>query len=177
MIYAISDLQEYIGAISEISHRMSDCLLHGFATSHAAQIEAGEGENDIYLFSISLFLSLFLSLCLSLSSSVCLTRTQPTSSQAYKRVHGYTDFRKLTIVSSDRKFVVLFLYPIRGWAKWIVDVIGALWAHHSDFSSDSYSDLWKFPLNFTLCAWAVTFLEPRYLLWHVYRQGISTNLP
>ena len=30
------------------------------------------------------------------------------------------------------------------------EVLGALQAHRSDFTSDSYSDLWKFPPNFTL---------------------------
>ncbi|XP_076453265.1 huntingtin-interacting protein 1-like isoform X2 [Babylonia areolata] len=36
------DLQEFVASISELSHRMSDTLLHGFATAHAAQIEPGE---------------------------------------------------------------------------------------------------------------------------------------
>ena len=39
----VADLQELVGAVSELSHRMADSLLHGFATSHAAQIEPGEG--------------------------------------------------------------------------------------------------------------------------------------
>ena len=59
----------------------------------------------------------------------------------------------------------------------IMTSVGTLRAHSSDFSSGSYSDPWKFPLDFTLCAWAVTFLKPRYLLWRVYRQGTLTNLP
>ncbi|KAL8599980.1 hypothetical protein ACOMHN_038979 [Nucella lapillus] len=36
------DLQELVASISELSHRMADTLLHGFATAHAAQIEPGE---------------------------------------------------------------------------------------------------------------------------------------
>ncbi|KAK7487938.1 hypothetical protein BaRGS_00020839, partial [Batillaria attramentaria] len=36
------DLQDFVAAISELSHHMGDCLLHGFATAHAAQIEPGE---------------------------------------------------------------------------------------------------------------------------------------
>ncbi|XP_025089296.1 huntingtin-interacting protein 1-like isoform X2 [Pomacea canaliculata] len=36
------DLQEFVTAISDLSHHMADSLLHGFATAHAAQIEPGE---------------------------------------------------------------------------------------------------------------------------------------
>ncbi|XP_067687773.1 huntingtin-interacting protein 1-like isoform X5 [Haliotis asinina] len=36
------DLDILIGTISMFSHRMSDCIVHGFATSHSAQIEPGE---------------------------------------------------------------------------------------------------------------------------------------
>ncbi|XP_070205634.1 huntingtin-interacting protein 1-like isoform X2 [Littorina saxatilis] len=36
------ELQEFVAAISELSHRMADSLLHGFATAHSAQIEPGE---------------------------------------------------------------------------------------------------------------------------------------
>ena len=43
--FVVADLQEFVAAISELSHRMADSLLHGFATAHAAQIEPGEGIN------------------------------------------------------------------------------------------------------------------------------------
>ena len=48
----VADLQEFVAAISELSHRMADSLLHGFATAHAAQIEPGEGNAAVHVHSL-----------------------------------------------------------------------------------------------------------------------------
>ncbi|KAK3085075.1 hypothetical protein FSP39_023884 [Pinctada imbricata] len=37
-----SELESLVGAITSCSHHMGDCVIHGIATSHSAQIEAGE---------------------------------------------------------------------------------------------------------------------------------------
>ncbi|XP_041349097.1 huntingtin-interacting protein 1-like isoform X2 [Gigantopelta aegis] len=36
------DLESFIAAMSDFSHHLGDCIIHGFATSHSAQIEPGE---------------------------------------------------------------------------------------------------------------------------------------
>ncbi|XP_059171925.1 huntingtin-interacting protein 1-like isoform X2 [Physella acuta] len=37
-----ADLDALVSSITEFAHHLSDCVVHGFATSHAAQIEPGE---------------------------------------------------------------------------------------------------------------------------------------
>ena len=65
----VSDLQELVAAISELSHRMADCILHGFATAHSAQIEPGEGKIPSQLTPASIyFFFLFLCVFCQLSS-------------------------------------------------------------------------------------------------------------
>lgn len=43
-IFLNTDLQGFVAAINDMCHHMADCVLHGFATAHAAQIEPGEGK-------------------------------------------------------------------------------------------------------------------------------------
>lgn len=38
-----SELEAVITAVTDFAHHLSDCVVQGFATSHAAQIEPGEG--------------------------------------------------------------------------------------------------------------------------------------
>lgn len=40
----ISDLESLLKTITSFSHHMGDCVIHGIATSHSAQLEAAEGE-------------------------------------------------------------------------------------------------------------------------------------
>ena len=46
----LADVHELLVSLNGFSHRLSDCIIHGFATSHSAQVAAGDGKNHTDLF-------------------------------------------------------------------------------------------------------------------------------